>query len=135
MAIFLDGIAVQFYRGIGPETQYIAPFSRVNFFIGANNAGKSILLNLMAHKLAQFVSGGSPKQPEGPDAYRGGTTGQFLMAVGRKLETVIDIVDKEFSHRSFQSRTGRYDGTESPVVIETRKILDRPNTQIFREGS
>ena len=37
MTVFLEGIAARFYRGIGPEVQYIAPFARMNFFIGANN--------------------------------------------------------------------------------------------------
>ncbi len=37
MPTHLEGIAAQFYRGIGPETQYIAPFSDMNFFVGADH--------------------------------------------------------------------------------------------------
>lgn len=51
MPIYLEGIAVQFYRGIGPETQYIAPFTAMNFFVGANNAGKSVILNVIKERL------------------------------------------------------------------------------------
>lgn len=47
MAIYLHGLALQYYRGIGPEMQKMAPFSDFNFFIGPNNAGKSIVLNFL----------------------------------------------------------------------------------------
>ena len=53
MQTYLEGLAIQFYRGIGPNTQYIAPFSEMNFFIGANNAGKSIVLNFLTSHLLQ----------------------------------------------------------------------------------
>ncbi|MEM8553922.1 MAG: AAA family ATPase [Pseudomonadota bacterium] len=51
MPVFLNGIAVQFFRGIGGETQYIYPFSQMNFFIGANNAGKSVVLDVIHRRL------------------------------------------------------------------------------------
>ncbi|SDE20153.1 hypothetical protein [Ruegeria marina] len=37
--VFLDAVAIRFYRGIGGEMQRIGPFSAINFFVGANNAG------------------------------------------------------------------------------------------------
>lgn len=45
--IYLHGVAAQNYRGIGEETQYIGPFSKMNIFIGPNNAGKSVILDLI----------------------------------------------------------------------------------------
>ena len=53
MPTYLEGLAIQFYRGIGPEAQYIAPFSSMNFFVGVNNAGKSIVLNHLTKHLLQ----------------------------------------------------------------------------------
>lgn len=47
MPVYVDGLAIQFYRGIGPKTQFIGPFSSLNFFIGANNSGKSTALNFI----------------------------------------------------------------------------------------
>ena len=58
MSVFLDGVAVRYYRGIGEEIQYVTPFSKMNFFIGANNSGKSILLNLLESHISS-VSGGN----------------------------------------------------------------------------
>jgi predicted ATPase len=49
--VYLEGLALQYYRGIGPERQVIAPLSAMNLFIGANNAGKSIILNFIANHL------------------------------------------------------------------------------------
>jgi hypothetical protein len=49
MAVFLEGVGAQFYRGIGPEKQLAAPLSGMNFFIGPNNSGKSIFLNLVSN--------------------------------------------------------------------------------------
>lgn len=46
MSTFLRGIAVGFYSGIGAKEQVIAPCSTLNFFIGANNSGKPVILNV-----------------------------------------------------------------------------------------
>jgi len=53
--VFLYGVALANYRGIGSEEQFIAPFSRFNFFIGPNNVGKSCVLNFIAKHLRSFV--------------------------------------------------------------------------------
>lgn len=53
--IFLHGVALANYRGIGEELQLIGPFKRFNFFIGPNNAGKSCVLNFIAHHLKSWV--------------------------------------------------------------------------------
>lgn len=83
MPIYLNAIALQFYKGIGPETQFVAPFSDVNFFIGANNAGKSIVLNFLSERLP-FRQGDTASRSlnSSVDEYRGSTTGNFMAAVG-----------------------------------------------------
>lgn len=47
----LHGLALKNFRGIGPEFNYMAPFGRMNFFIGPNNAGKSTVLAFVAKYL------------------------------------------------------------------------------------
>ena len=81
--VFLHGVGIQFYRGIGEEAQLIGPFSEVNFFIGANNAGKSIVLNFI-HDRLPFKEGGQGEAfaDGSPEVYQGKTEGKFWRAVG-----------------------------------------------------
>lgn len=46
--IYLENLGIQFYRGIGPVMQKMTGYSKVNLFVGANNAGKSIVLNFLS---------------------------------------------------------------------------------------
>lgn len=55
MPVFLHGLSLKNYRGIGSKTQVIAPFKSCNFFIGTNNSGKSCVLNFISAHLAQLV--------------------------------------------------------------------------------
>jgi len=54
MSVFLNGLKLQFYRGIGEEVQIMHPFTRFNFFVGANNSGKSTVLNFIGKHLSGF---------------------------------------------------------------------------------
>jgi predicted ATPase len=115
MTVFLDGIAAQFYRGIGSEVQYIAPFSRMNFFIGANNAGKSIVLNFLATQI-EILQGQKAKQPlQAAEVYRGKKEGQFLAAVGRSTENVISKITE--SYGTALAQNGQY-----PLIDEIKVI-------------
>ncbi|WP_371322428.1 AAA family ATPase [Dechloromonas sp. ZY10] len=53
--VFLHGVALANYRGIGEKLQRIGPFRRFNFFVGPNNAGKSCLLHFIARHLNLLV--------------------------------------------------------------------------------
>lgn len=108
MTVFLDGIAAQFYRGIGADVQFICPFSRMNFFIGANNSGKSIVLGLLAEQLKQLKSGKQLKPLQGPEVHRARETGRFVLAIGRKAETVQEEITKRWNGQRFQARRGGY---------------------------
>lgn len=55
--IFLHGVSLQNYRGIGEQTQFVGPFAQFNFFIGPNNAGKSTVLNFISRHLKPNVLG------------------------------------------------------------------------------
>jgi hypothetical protein len=60
MPIFLEGISLAFFRGIGPEVQYLGPFKDFNFFVGANNAGKSRCVSLKAYHLVENMRAAFP---------------------------------------------------------------------------
>lgn len=127
MTVFLDGVAAQFYRGIGPEIQIIAPFSRINFFIGANNAGKSIILNLLASQLGGVVAGEAEASLQGTEAYRGRETGEFMMAIGCRPEAVVERIVRKYSGIEFfpQYRWSEAaDGTPT-LETETRQICEQ----------
>ncbi|WP_080559342.1 AAA family ATPase [Variovorax paradoxus] len=65
-SIFLHGIALANYRGIGSDIVRIGPFQRFNFFVGPNNSGKSTVLNFISQHLSTHVSSpprGSRNQP------------------------------------------------------------------------
>lgn len=105
MTVFLNGLAVRFFRGIGPTTQYIGPFSKLNFFIGQNNAGKSIILGLLSGSLANLMSSGSARL-DPVEIYRGGETGQIFVGVAREIEVVSSILKNAVEQN--KSRMGQY---------------------------
>lgn len=51
--IFLDGLALKNFRGIGHDFQFMSGFREVNFFIGPNNSGKSTVLNFLSKYLVE----------------------------------------------------------------------------------
>lgn len=54
MNIYLEGLALENYRGVGPIRQSINPMAAMNLFIGANNSGKSCFLSFIADQLNKF---------------------------------------------------------------------------------
>ena len=85
----LDGIAIRFFRAIGPQPQFIAPFTRMNFFIGANNAGKSVVLNVIDQHLASLENSEHPKELDPVNIYRGKKSGTFTLATGMHNAVVL----------------------------------------------
>lgn len=127
MSVFLEGIAAQFYRGIGAEVQFICPFSRMNFFIGANNAGKSIVLGLLAEQLKQARTGQNIKPLTGPDIHTSRENGQFMLAVGRTSESVGERIIKQHEGKHFHVQ---HRGNPRPTFqSEIEKLLNNLSTQ------
>lgn len=126
MSVFLDGVSVCFYRGIGGETQYIAPFSKLNFFIGANNSGKSIVLNLLAAHLRNVSIGETQTKLEGPEEYRGRQTGQFSIAIGKNrrdaLAVLLERFQKGFQQSAYHSSTTPAD--DARILLENLSHLE-----------
>ncbi len=96
---YLDGVAIGFYRGIG-EVQKIGPFSEVNFFIGPNNAGKSIVLNFIHDHSLRTPKGGVRKS-NGASAneYIGEKTGRFTRGTAIDLDKYLLKFCKSWSQR------------------------------------
>ena len=87
MAIFLRALALQSYRGIGTEMQKMTAFQDFNFFIGANNAGKSSVLDFLSrHLVPSARSDQSSGGLTALEQHAGGTLGPPLMAFGVPLE-------------------------------------------------
>lgn len=84
----LYGIAIRFYRGVGPDTQFVAPFSRMNFFIGANNSGKSTVLDVLHRQLPTKPETLPKRELEPTEVFRGEQTGNFEIAIGSTPDTV-----------------------------------------------
>ncbi len=57
MSVFLHGIGLKNYRGIGNEKQRIGPFKDFNIFIGQNNSGKSIILDFIFQAVPLYNRG------------------------------------------------------------------------------
>ncbi|WP_157982303.1 ATP-binding protein [Oceanicella sp. SM1341] len=119
MAVFLDGIAAQYYRGIGAEIQYIAPFTHMNFFIGANNSGKSIVLSLLHSHAASLKKSAVIS---GTDAHRGRDTGEFKVAIGRDKNFIMSSIrDYSGNKHKFQNPIG---GKNATYESEFRTVVE-----------
>lgn len=88
MTIYLEAISASFYRGIGNKEQRIGPFSKLNFFIGSNNSGKSIVLNLIKNHLpVKSNKLTSAKKLDRHEVYVGAITGNFSVERGISTES------------------------------------------------
>lgn len=76
---YLTGVALANYRGIGPDPIFIGPFSRFNFFVGPNNAGKSCVLNFISKHL-RIITDKNPQDTVeiGPLDQHNGVSGDRL---------------------------------------------------------
>jgi AAA ATPase domain len=94
MPVFFDALAIQFFRGIGPEIQKLGPFKSFNFFVGANNSGKSTVLDFIHRYLAGQKSKGSTDKV---DRYTGTKTGELYFALGFEIDRFADAILKHLS--------------------------------------
>jgi len=67
-SIYLHGVALANYRGIGETPAFVGPFRRFNFMIGPNNAGKSCVLHFIANHLKLLVCDAVNRFPRNTDA-------------------------------------------------------------------
>ncbi|PSO20302.1 AAA family ATPase [Bradyrhizobium sp. MOS003] len=110
MPVFLQGLRVQFFRGIGPAAAELGPFKDFNFFVGANNSGKSTVLDLIHRYLG---SGKQEPKPEQLDSFTGAQTGPFYFAIGMPASDF-----KAASVARFKTATHQRWGDRSPTQYE-----------------
>jgi hypothetical protein len=99
--IYLQGLKLKNYRGIGPDEQTMVRFATFNFFIGANNAGKSAVLSFISRHLPPKTSrpGVSPVSTVEPLEVHGGATGSPIsMALGVKVSDFVSAVIERIPH-------------------------------------
>jgi len=102
MPIFLHALALQNFRGIGPQIQKLYSFRDFNFFIGANNAGKSTILNFLHKQLNSFGNGA---RLSNLDEHRGKQTGPLTAALGIPFKMFLDNVIQRITKSKQMSST------------------------------
>jgi energy-coupling factor transporter ATP-binding protein EcfA2 len=155
MTIFLHGLALQNYRGIGPRLQKMPAFKTFNFFIGANNAGKSTVLNFINRHLPSSVDGrgrpnGAVKEIEALERFSGADSGPVIVQIGfpqdslisrivraveegRKREQAIHLLDKLLGKMSengiiwLKSEVPYKEKFSTPLDINSIKTFLAPN--------
>lgn len=89
MPVYLEALTIQFFRGIGSESQTLGPFKDFNFFVGANNSGKSTILDFVHRHLPQ-TGRKLTFSIDALDEYRGETTGTLSFALGISLDRFVE---------------------------------------------
>lgn len=98
MPVFIPGVAIKFFRGIGPELQTLYPLKSFNFFVGSNNAGKSTVLECL-HRYAQKHPSSLPPS----DEHRGPVSGQmslgFAIPIAKFQDAALNAVESNFRNQ------------------------------------
>lgn len=101
MSKYLEGMALAFYKGIGPDLQKISRFEDFNFFIGENNAGKSTILSFLSQHAPAINK--DLKIPD-LDKYRGAQTGNTVFGVAvTEREFIQNCLDRADTERYLNS--------------------------------
>jgi AAA ATPase domain len=116
MAIFLHGLALENYRGIGPKIQKMAPMKDFNFFIGANNTGKSTILQFISKHLNRPYLPQNPAEYEPLERYRGGVEGSPKNAIAIPRQTFIEKCLAEIAHQQFRQQI-------TPRIVEMSDLF------------
>lgn len=101
MSVFVHGLSLKNYRGIGDKTQLIGPFKKCNFFIGTNNSGKSCVLNFLSSHLIDMINGrsrdGSKLNFSPLEVHLGMTSTQVEVGVGFPIEIAFQLAQEKIS--------------------------------------
>lgn len=94
--IYLAGIVLQNYRGVGSQPQFIGPFKRFNFMIGANNCGKSTVLAAIAQRIGALTRGENLSPGLPLDVHLGKHESELRIGVaGRADDTLKRVMQDE----------------------------------------
>lgn len=94
--VFINGLALRNYRGIGDETQYIAPFEKFNLFIGENNSGKSCVLEFLSTYYGECFTSNSWNSSgiSDLDIHKGSSSSQVVFSYAIPVENFEDKISK-----------------------------------------
>lgn len=95
--VFVHGISLANYKGIGKKAVFLAPFRKFNFFIGPNNAGKSCVLTFIASHLSSILDKNASSEAltlMPLDIHLGATKTDVSMAVGVDVDIFKDTLRK-----------------------------------------
>lgn len=107
MSPFVHGLSLQFYRGIGADKQIMAPFKEFNFFIGANNAGKSTILEFLSkhlHSLREANYGEKFTPIEQLERHIGRENGKIACGLGIPTEKAVNKMADLIQNHSQRAR-------------------------------
>ncbi len=100
MPVYLNALALRNYRGIGDGVQKMYGFKALNFFIGANNAGKSTVLNFISNYLRAGTQAPHKRARSADfdslDTHQGKTPGSIYMALGYSWQYVLNAALKVY---------------------------------------
>lgn len=107
--VYLQGLKLTNYRGIGPAEQTMAPFKTFNFFIGANNAGKSAVLSFISRHLppklrTPGVSAASTVEPLEVHNAAGAMGTSISMALGIEVSDFLSMVMERIPQPQHQDK-------------------------------
>jgi AAA15 family ATPase/GTPase len=129
VSVYLHGLGLRNYRGIGDTMQKIAPFREFNFFIGANNSGKSSVLNFISRFLPVSMDGGRGVKPASSiellDKHGGSTGRSIQFAFGWPLERLFNAAWSQVPTER------RYAGMEEHLRILLSALVDSQNMAWF----
>ena len=102
MPIYLNALSLKNYRGIGDIPQLMPSFKSFNFFIGANNAGKSTVLNFISRYLPPRLVGRGrisrqePYKVDELERHNGQASCAIEMAIGFSPDDVLNALEQKF---------------------------------------
>lgn len=101
MATYLNGLTLQYYKGIGADIQRLAPFTDFNFFIGVNNSGKSSVLTFISEFLPiKLEKNFTSIDSKSTDAHQGKTTGTVQATIGIPTNTFESSIVKALGEQA-----------------------------------
>ncbi|WP_294333328.1 AAA family ATPase [uncultured Sphingomonas sp.] len=100
LPVYLEALALKNYRGIGRDWVEMPRFKELNFFVGANNAGKSTVLNFISNYLpVQETEGVSLKKIDRLDVNYEARGDSVAVRVGIRREKFIEAFRARYEQR------------------------------------
>lgn len=103
MGVILHGIGLAGYRGIGSKMEFLGPLGPMNFLIGPNNSGKSIVLEFLSRHFAQKTNVGRSvprwlRAFDRNEAHLGLSSDQIRFAVAVPVRVLREALENKATH-------------------------------------